>query len=157
MSSNDKKQISSMWSFANLFLAMYYINSKKLEDGNKVYISKYFKNLIDNIMNNIEKLDGIDKDEIFDNEGNFNKDLFWERFRYSSIKEAWGEDIKFDYEKNKFIIKVSIKDAENELNKYNSKSINTMNHIVSLFDVMSSHLDIIENEKIHNLVLSYNK
>lgn len=157
MSSKDKKQINSMWSFANLFLAMYYINSKRLEDGNNVYISRYFKNLLDCIMNNIEKLDGISKDEIFDKDGNFNKDLFWERFRYSSIKESWGEDIKFDYEKNKFIIKISTKDAENELNKYNSKSINTMNHIVSLFDVMSSHLDIIENEKINNLVLSYNK
>ena len=104
MKLNEKKEITMMSEFTNLFLSIY--ASKVLDEEGKVCFSVEFKDIIENIMNS--QYNGEDNYNIYDENGLFKIDEFMKCLSYSSIKEAWAEEFRYDYKNDKITTKVDM-------------------------------------------------
>ena len=149
----DKKvKIKYMSDFVDLFLAMY---SKDNQKDGKIYISRNMKIILNSIMNNIHLSHNEFGEEIYTEEDKFNIDLFLERLRYSKVKDGWRDDIIYDFKNDSLMTKISNSEVKKILDKSNPLSIMLMSHVVSLYEIIDKHLEVINSERIEKITLKY--
>lgn len=138
MEEKEVKQIRYMSDFANLFLAMYSL--RKTTDDGKLYICKYFNDIIRNIMvdSNFE-INGL-----LNEEGLFDVNNFMEKLEHSNIREYWANDLNYDLKRDYIYTKMNIKRAESEIKKYKSEEIQLISQIVE--EVIDKENEYNDNE-----------
>lgn len=124
MEVEEIKEIEYMSDFADLFLAIYSL--KKIDDNNMLYISKYFNDIIRDVMLNYE----FNNPSLLDEQGLFNIDKFLEKLKPSTVKKFWRDDFIYDMQKDCIFTKVNLEIAQIKSIEYNDENTKLMHQIV---------------------------
>ena len=137
MEKKELKKINHISDFADLFMAIYTL--KNVNEDNVVEIPAAFKNALDET---IDEYFGsfVEKTSFVNEDGDFDKNLFYEYVKCSKSKKYYADDFKYNLKNNTINYEANKEYASNLLKTYNSESIIFVNNFTS------KYLEKMENE-----------
>ena len=151
----DRIKIENINDFTKLFLSIY--SKKKADSDNIVYFSKYFNEILVNVMN-------IYKDNIpslFDENEEFKIGEFLKSMKFSIIKYYWRDDFKYDLEKDEIFTTANMDEVDETMKKscFDERSVveNIVCDFIEIEDHIKTGLLLDHDEKIKSYYYHLNR
>lgn len=136
----EKKKTTNMSDFANLFLAIY--SSKKTMNEGKLYISKYFNDIFEDVITDYNLI----IPGLLDETCLFNTSEFKAKIEHSNIKKNWADELKYDLQRDQIYTQIKEESVRKEIKEYEDEDIDLVDKIAE--EVIRKEKEYEENEEL---------